>query len=97
MSIFNCHIGSVTLTRSKAELFSQVFLNEIDLINLQLPLILQTIDDQCLGIDGIRTTLNRIIDLEVNLEQIFKLELKGTRTEEIFSELLKEKYSNKIC
>ena len=31
------------------------------------------------------------------LHSILKLELKDTRTEEIFLELLKEKYSNKIC
>ena len=84
MNMFNCHIKNVSLLRSKSDLFIQIFLNDATLISQQLGLILQTLEDQCLGIDGLRAAICKILDLGVGIETILKLELKGSKTEELF-------------
>ena len=66
---------------SRTALFVKTFLNDKTLIQQQLGLILQSIDDQALGVDGISIALKKLIDLGLNLEELFKLELKGTKTE----------------
>ena len=85
-----------SLEQSRTTLFVKIFLNDKTLIQQQLGLILQSIDEQALGVDGIVTALKKLLDLGINLEDMFKLELKGTKTEEIMLELLKDKYNQNI-
>jgi hypothetical protein len=67
--------------QSKAELFIQTFLFDGALASQHLGLILRTLEEQYLGIDGVRAALSRLLELGLNLHELAKLELKGTRTE----------------
>jgi len=97
MTLFSHHLKIVNnLETPKTILFITTFLNDKTLIQQELGLILQSIDEQILGVGGIGTALFRLFDLGFNLEELFKLELKGTKTEEILLELLREKYKKNI-
>lgn len=84
MNLFNHHLKMITdFDKSKTTLFIKVFLNDKTLIQEQLGLILQSIDEQAWGVDSIGIALVRIFDLGISLEELFKLEMKGTKTEEL--------------
>lgn len=95
--MFSCHLKSVSPRLSRTELFIQIFLTDVKLIGEHLSLIMKTLEEHCLGIEGITAALQRLLDLGVGLAEVFKLQLKGTATEELFIEMLREKYcGNKI-
>ncbi len=71
--MFSSHIKIAPPQESKSELFIQTFLTDAKLIGEHLNLIIRTLEDHCLGIAGLRSALQRLLDLGIDSRELLRL------------------------